>query len=215
MNKDKKTPSILVIGSLNMDLVMNCDRVPEAGESLMGEKYNYVPGGKGANQAVAAAKMGAEVSFAGKRGADSLGNKLEQNLGKYRINTDFLKVDENHRTGLASIMVDKTGENRILVFPGANMEIQWEEIKPVFKENFDALLLQLEIPEKINIKAVREAKKHDIPVILDTGPAQSFSLEKIKGVKILSPNETEAYSLTGIKINNKKDAEKAARNLAG
>ena len=189
MSVNDETPSILVVGSLNMDLVMNCSRVPEAGESLIGKDFKYVPGGKGANQAVAAARLGAEVTFAGKRGDDANGEKLEKSLIDSGINTQYLKKDKESKTGLASILVDKKGENRILVFPGANMEIDWEEIKPAFNKNYEAIMLQLEIPEAINIKIYEKAKKENIPVILDTGPAQSFPLSKIKGIKILSPNE--------------------------
>ena len=209
-----KTPSLLVVGSLNMDLVMNCDRLPEPGESRMGQKYDYIPGGKGANQAVAASRLGAEVTFAGKRGSDANGEILEKSLIESGIDTDFLKIDNNSKTGLASIFVDEEGENRILVFPGANMEINWKDIEAVFNNSFDIILLQLEIPRALNIKVWEKARQEQIPVIMDMGPAQSFPLQQVEGIKILSPNETEAQALTGIKVNSIKEAEKAAAELA-
>jgi ribokinase len=206
-------PSILVVGSMNMDLVLKISRVPQAGESLIGETYQHIPGGKGANQAVAAARLGAQVSFAGRVGVDANGIKLREQMEKEGINTTFLKDDDEHQTGLAVILLEETGQNRILVYPGANMAIEDEDIEQVFQRDYDAALLQLEIPQKIVIKTFSLAKKRNIPVILDAGPAQDFPLEEMQGLEILSPNETEAYALTGIQVDTIEEAEKAARIL--
>lgn len=216
VNKDKlpgSLPSILVIGSINMDLVLETTRIPEEGESFFGQKYQYLPGGKGSNQAVALARLGVQTSFFGKIGDDLHGQRLKRSLEKEGIATSDLMVDENSKTGLAVIILEKTGQNRILVYPGANMKITKKELKTVFDKNYDAILIQLEIPHEIIIEACLQAKRHDIPVILDAGPAQTFLLEKVNGMEILSPNETETAALTGISIKDKKTLREAAEIL--
>lgn len=209
---DKKV-SILVVGSINMDLVLKTSRIPYAGESFFGDSYCHIPGGKGANHAVAAARLGAKVTFAGKIGNDANGMALKASLEKQGISTELLKVDENSPSGLAVIMLEESGQNRILVYSGANMELEPEEIVRAFEKSYDAVMLTLEIPQKVVIETCRKAKEKNIPVILDAGPAQSFPLEKISGIELLTPNETEATALTGLECNTKKDAEKAASAL--
>ena len=205
--------SILVVGSINMDLVLKTPRVPHAGESLIGDSYCYIPGGKGANQAVAAARLGANVTLAGKIGKDANGITLKEHLEKQEISTDLLKVDENSQTGLAIIMLEETGQNRILVYPGANMNIKEKDIQQAFEKSYDAVMLQLEIPREIVIETCRRAKEKNIPVILDAGPAQPFPLKEIRGIEILTPNETETMALTGMECNTREEAEKAAAVL--
>ena len=209
-----KIPSILVIGSINMDLVLKTTRIPLAGESLLGTDYQYFSGGKGANQAVAASRLGASVSFAGKIGKDFNGIKLKEKLTVEGINIDLLLEKENSPTGLAIIILEKNGQNRILVYPGANMDIHIEEIKKAFQKNYDAVVLQLEIPYSVIIEACNMAKRESIPIVLDAGPATKFPLNKIKGIEIITPNETEVLSLTGINIKNLDDAKIAAGIIA-
>lgn len=206
-------PSILVVGSINMDLVLETPRIPEGGESLIGSNYQYIPGGKGDNQAVAASRLGADVTFVGKVGEDAQGQKLIEKLTEADIATDYLKVDEDSQTGLAVIMLEENAQNRIIVYPGANMEIEKSELAKAFNRDYDALLLQLEIDDEIVVKACNLAEERDIPVVLDAGPARSFPLEKIQGLEILSPNETEARALTGIKVETRTDALYAAQKL--
>jgi len=206
-----KIPSILVIGSINMDLVLKTSRIPLRGESLLGTHYQYFSGGKGANQAVAAARLGASVSFAGKIGKDFNGIKLKEKLMAEGITIDLLIEEENSPTGLAIIILEENGQNRILVYPEANMDIHTEEVKRIFQKKYDAVMLQLEIPHPVIIEACNIAKRENIPIVLDTGPAMKFPLEKIKGVEIITPNETEVLCLTGINIKNLNDAKIAAK----
>ena len=208
-----KNPSILVVGSINMDLVLRTTKIPEPGESLLGKNFTYIPGGKGANQAVAASRLGASVSFAGKVGNDVNGLKLMESLKAENISTEFLFISKKFQTGLAVVMLEANGQNRILVYPEANMGIRKDEIRNVLERNYDAILLQFEIPEDIIIEICRLAKEKDIPVLVDAGPAQNFPLEKIRGIQVLSPNETEAFALTGIKVEDQEQAAKAATIL--
>ncbi|MFW5985778.1 MAG: ribokinase [Halanaerobiales bacterium] len=213
MSRKGRKPSILVIGSINMDLVLETSRIPQGGESLMGEKYHYLPGGKGSNQAVALSRLGAKTSFLGKIGDDTQGRKLKTGLEKEGINTSYLKVTEEGKTGLAVILLENNGQNRIIVYPGANMKLKSEDLETAFDQSYDAVLLQLEIPQEIVIESFLQAEKNKTPVILDAGPARSFPLEKIKGLEILSPNETEVKALTGIAIKNKQTVREAAEIL--
>jgi len=207
-------PSILVIGSINMDLVLETDRIPFRGESLFGRRYQYFSGGKGANQAVAAARLGATVSFAGKVGKDFNGIKLKEKMVTEGISVDFLKEEKSSSTGFAIIILEGNGQNRILVYPGANMDMHIEETKEAFQKNYDVIMLQLEIPHQVIIEVCSIAKRKNIPVVLDTGPAIKFPLKKIKGIEIITPNETEVLSLTGINIKNLDDAKIASGIIA-
>lgn len=209
----KRRPRILVVGSINMDLVIRCDKAPAGGETLLGESYTYIPGGKGANTAVAAARLGAEVTFAGKVGRDANGEILKNNLRNEGICTDFLGTDEKSGTGLAPIVVEKNGQNRIIVIAGANMTIEKADIQKAFEREYDAVMMQLEISQDIIIETCRIAKEKGVPVVLDAGPAQPFPLDKLVQLEILSPNETETLSLTGIEIESEADAKHAAEIL--
>ncbi len=204
----------LVVGSINMDLVISLDRNPEAGETVMGDTYSYIPGGKGANQAVAAARIGADVTFCGRVGNDANGSILIDNLNKNSIDTSFIKRDDTSPTGLAVIPVDKNGQNRIIVLPGANSCVLKEDVNDAFKDNqYDIVLLQLEVPLEIVYYTYNIAALKGIPVILDCGPAMEIDLSRFTGIKVISPNETEAYALTGVKIHNDETAVRAAQIL--
>lgn len=211
---NKKKPSILVIGSLNMDLILITERMPLAGESFLGKEYKYSPGGKGANRAIAAARLGANVTFAGKIGKDSNGIELKNKLRLEGIKVNYLTEEKGIVTGLAVVILDNKGQNRILVYPGANMTINFKDIRKAFKEDYDAVICELEIPIPAIIEAGEFAKERNIPFVLDAGPAQEFPLKKLKGLEIISPNETEALFFTGINIYSLKDAEKAAKIIA-
>ena len=206
-------PAILTLGSINIDLILSMERLPVAGENLFGKDYLYVPGGKGANQAVAASLLGANVVFVGKVGDDINGKSLIRELHKKGITTEYIYLDKTVPTGLAAIVLESMSQNRIIVYPGANMSITENEVIRAFERSYDALLLQLEIPEQTVISACSLAKAKNIPVIVDAGPAQDFPLEKIKGIEILSPNETETYAMCGIKPNNYQNAVEAAKIL--
>ena len=204
---------LLVVGSMNMDLVLQTDRIPAPGENRMGEAYSYLPGGKGANQAVAAARLGAEVFLVARVGRDANGRKLCRGLKAEGITTKFVSVDPASPSGLAVVLVEDSGQNRILVYPGANMKLTVDEVGTALRDEYEAVLLQLEVPDAVVAASVRTARQKRVPVILDAGPARPFDLKLLDGIDILSPNQSEAEALTGLPCENAAEAEKAARRL--
>jgi len=204
---------ILVLGSINMDLVMTLDRMPEPNETIFGKTIDYIPGGKGGNQAVAAARLGADVYFAGRVGADEYGQTLRSQLEANNIDTRFLLTDEKLKSGVAAITVDAEGNNSITVFPGANMGISLSDIPDIFSVDYDAVMMQLEIPLEIVYAVYKTAKEKNIPVVLDAGPAQSIGLDALSGIEIISPNESETKAMTGIEPCDDESAFKAAEDL--
>ena len=206
--------SILVVGSLNMDMVLEVSRMPLPGESLVGQRYSRIPGGKGANQAVGLARLGATVTLAGKVGKDADGARLVEVLKKEGIATNFVFAAEKTATGLAVILLDNTGQNAIVTYPGANLDLNEADILKAFAAgSFDALMLQLEVPDEVIISSCQLAKKMGIPAFVDAGPARPFPLERIRGIDVLSPNETELLALTGIEVTSIADAELDAAEL--
>lgn len=210
---DKKN-RILIVGSVNMDLVLQVERVPGAGENLIGSSYSYIPGGKGANQAVAAARLGMDVTFVGRTGKDTHGQKLVQGLKREGISTDLMVQDTANPSGLAVIMVEPSGQNRILVYPGSNMAIREEEVEQALKHSYDAVIMNLEISDRIIGFVCGLAKNKDIPVVLDAGPVRSFDLGLCPNLEIFSPNESEAAALSGLPCQSPDEAAKAASRLA-
>ena len=132
-----------------MDLVLEAERVPAPGESYFGEQYHYVAGGKGANQAAAAAKLGMDVTFVGRVGNDEHGELVRENLKQQGIATDLIAVDHDHPTGLAVMILEPSGDNRILVYAGANMHIRVEDLVSAFSRSYDAVLMNFEIPDEV------------------------------------------------------------------
>jgi ribokinase len=208
-----KPVKILVIGSINMDLVMSLERVPQEGETVLGQGYSYIPGGKGANQAIAAARLGGEVTFCGRVGNDSNGDILLKNLTDNRINTKYITKDADSPSGLAVIPVEKSGQNRIMVFAGANGCVTPKDVDRALEEHYDVIMMQLEIPLEIVYYAFQKASASGIPVILDAGPAVKMDMTKFRNIFMVSPNETEAAALTGIEVRDIESAIKAARVL--
>ena len=206
-------PKILVIGSINMDMVARIEHIPQPGETVLGLGYSFAPGGKGANAAVAAARLKAQVSFAGCVGDDDYGRSLRQNLQSEGVDDRLLRTAADAPTGYAPILVQPSGENSIIVFAGANRSIRPEDVPAMFREPVDAVMLQLEIPQEIVLLAGREAEARGIPVILDAGPACSFPLEQMRGLAIVSPNETETQALTGLPVQSEAEARRAAEAL--
>lgn len=186
-----------VVGSINMDIILKAQRIPELGENVTGTDYEYAFGGKGANQATALARLGASVKMIGKVGPDDNGKALINNLKNNGINTDGVATDGS-QTGLAAILLDGEGRNRIIVYEGANAEIDpHEAIKSIDAET-DLLMIQFETNEDSVIKCVNHATENNITTVIDCGPAKNFNLEMMKGATILSPNESETEALTGI-----------------
>ena len=206
---------ILVIGSSNIDFVCRVERVPLQGETLMSDgTYAFVPGGKGANTAVAAARLGADVVFCTRVGDDSYGEQLVEKYKGEGIDTRFVSLDRGARTGLAVIMVEESGHNRIVVYPGANMNLDAEDVDSAFTTYPDALVTQFEIDREAVIAATMLAEKKGAKVFLDAGAATTdFPLERLGRLEVISPNETETRILTGITPNSSANCLRACVEL--
>ncbi|MCM3443053.1 ribokinase [Metabacillus halosaccharovorans] len=191
-----KKPKILVIGSINMDLVTQTNTIPKVGETVLGEHFFSVPGGKGANQAVAAAKLGADVTLLGCVGDDAFGSELKQHLQTQGVNTAHIQTNSETSTGVASITLSE-GDNSIIVVPGANHKLTPALVQQHEKliANADLILLQLEIPLDSVVAATELAQKHQVPVILNPAPMQKLSKNLILQAAYITPNEHELESL--------------------
>ncbi len=201
-----------VMGSINMDFILKMDRVPEVHENVLGTDYGYAFGGKGANQATALKRLGANVKMLGKVADDDNGHKLIENLNNIGIDTSGI-CKNGSQTGLAAILIDSEGRNRIVVYEGANSEIEPEKAISNISPETDLLLVQFETNEDAVIKAVNYAVENNITTVVDCGPAKNFSLEKMQGITILSPNENETEALTGIFPIDEKSILKASKIL--
>ncbi len=203
---------LLCVGSVNMDLVITMeDHVPAAGETVFGTDYCSIPGGKGANQAVAAARAGGAVTFLGRVGDDANGRALRATMEAEGIDTHLLKVSDKP-TGLAPIMVEPNGQNRIIVISGANMTITPADVTAAFDEgDYDGVLVGLEVPLDVVQATCKEGAARGVPVILDAGPAMKLDLTPLQGMTVLSPNETEAEAITGIAVEDEIAALAAAK----
>lgn len=210
-----RRPKILVVGSMNMDLYMKgAECIPKFGQSIMCGNYGCTAGGKGANQAVAAAFQGAEVAMAGRVGGDEYGRILEREMENAGVSTRFLVRDFEKQTGLALMLLNKDGRYVSYVSLGANEGLCPEDVKNALEiERFDLVMLQLEIPLETVYGTLELAEAKEIPVFLDAGPARSLPLERLRGLYILSPNEAETEALTGINPNTEERAVRAARCL--
>ncbi|MBR2020911.1 MAG: ribokinase [Clostridia bacterium] len=208
-------PRILVVGSSNIDFVCTMDRVPLQGETMISDgSYAFVPGGKGANTAVAASRLGGDVVFCTRVGDDSYGHQLSEKYSAEGMDTRFVAMDKSARTGLAVIMVENTGHNRIMVYSGANMNLSCDDVEKAFTSYPDALVMQLEIDRETVITASRLAKEKGTKVFLDAGPATpDFPLESLGQLEVLSPNETETKILTGITPNSSANCLRACIEL--
>lgn len=204
--------NIIVIGSLNADLVVRAPRFPAPGETISGEDLAIIPGGKGANQAVAAARQGASVAMVGRVGDDSFGPALTQNLQKNNVDTSHVQTDSS-ATGTAIIVVDSNGQNSIVLSPGANGQVTPADVDTLSFQDADMLLLQIEIPLETVIHAASVARQNGLRVILNPAPAQSIPNSLLADVDILVPNESELGLLTGMPVTDAASAELAAQAL--
>jgi ribokinase len=203
---------ILVIGSSNTDMVIKTEKLPVPGETILGGTFLMNPGGKGANQAVAAARLGGKVTFITKRGNDLFGNQAVGLLMREGIHTQYIVKDMEFPSGVALITVDSSGENSIVVAPGSNANLLQEDIPPTIFEadKYEILLLQLEIPmDTVEYSAIL-ASDHGIKVILNPAPARQLSDNLLMHTWLITPNETEAETITGVSITDITSAEKAA-----
>ena len=203
-------PDILVVGSLNTDLVVRTPRFPQPGETISGEDLQVIPGGKGANQAVAAARLGASVSMLGRVGKDNFGDLLLNNLKSNQVDSQLVQRDEAS-TGTAIIVVDSNGQNSIVLSAGANGKVTSADIGSVLDHKL--LLLQLEIPLETVLSAAQRAHENGLRVILNPAPAQQILAALISLADFIIPNETELSLLTGLPVNDINSAEEAARKL--
>ncbi|MFT5874473.1 MAG: ribokinase [Clostridium sp.] len=206
---------ICVLGSLNMDIVLKVENMAKIGETIFAKSISNIPGGKGANQAVASRRMGSEVYMIGKVGLDSNGDSLVSNLSRDGINAGCVFKDSREPTGTAIINVNCEGNNSIVVVSGANMSIKIDEIKqsyPIIKD-CDVMIAQFETPSEMTLEAFTYAKSHGIITILNPAPAKKIDESLLKCTDIIIPNETEAYDITGILVEDLESAKKAAGNF--
>ena len=210
-----REPSILVVGSMNMDIFLHgANRVAKYGESFPCESYGLAPGGKGANQALAASLLGAKVTMVGRLGKDVYGETLKANLVKSGINVEYVVEDEAVPTGIALLLVNSDGRYICYTVPGANDRICEEDVRVALDaQSFDMVVLQLEMPLETVYRTCELARERGIPVFLDAGPAMNIPLKRLEGLYILSPNEAETEALTGINPDTEEKAEAAAKWL--
>lgn len=206
---------LTVLGSINADHVISVPYFPKAGETLIGSNYYIAYGGKGANQAVAAARLGANVDFIGCIGDDQIGQAMKQDFAKAGINVDNIIHIPQQMTGIAMIQVAATGENSIAIAAGANAHLDQGIVNQCASqiEQADYLLMQLETPLIAVIEAAKIAKAAQTHIILNPAPAQNLPQELLSLVDIITPNETETEILTGVKIQNEQDAQRACQIL--
>ena len=212
-----KQAKVVVVGSSNTDMVVKSQRIPAPGETVIGGTFVLAAGGKGANQAVAAARIGAQVTFVAKVGADMFGDQAVVGYQKEGINTDFVFRDADNATGVALILVDANGENLISVASGANGFLSPADIEQAESAiaAADVVVTQLETPLDVLACAAKLAKKHGVPLILDPAPApdEPLPIEILRDVTWIKPNENETERLTGIKVTDLATAQNAADSL--
>ena len=205
---------ILILGSSNTDMVVKSKRLPKPGETILGGKFIINPGGKGANQAVAASRLGGDVTFICKIGDDDFGKRSRSILENEKIDTSYIIEEKGGTSGVALITVDMNGENSIVVASGTNASFSISDLTKVKDAIISAsiLVLQLEIPIATVIEAAKTAKENGVTVMLNPAPAPSDGIPKelLENVDIIIPNETEAEIITGSEVNNIEDANKAA-----
>lgn len=206
---------VVVFGSINMDLVVKVPRMPSDGETLVGTEFFTNPGGKGANQGVAAARMGVATRMVGRVGGDGFGKELLGSLEANGVAVDGVAVDGQVCSGTAMIMVDDGGQNRIVVLPAANGCVDDDDIQRLAQalDGAEVLLLQLEVPMEMVLQAAEIAKQKNVTLILDPAPAQKLPDQIYSLIDVITPNQSEAEFLIGFPVNNANDAARAAEVL--
>lgn len=207
--------TVVVFGSINMDLVVRTPRLPAPAETLTGHEFFTAPGGKGANQAVAAARLGVPTQMVGRVGGDAFGQELRQNLLSAGADVSAVFIDPAVSSGVAVIAVDDNAQNNIIIVPGANGRVGQDDLDRLESSLAGAkvLLLQLEVPLEAVVAAARLAHERGLTIVLDPAPAQELPAELYTLVDIITPNEVEAGQLVGVSIKNPNDAAGAARML--
>ncbi len=206
---------VIVVGSLNMDLIVRTPRWPAPGETILGGSFYTAPGGKGANQAVAAARLGGTVRMVGRVGSDAYGAELRATLGRDGVDVERVGTDPDAATGIAFIAVDDAGQNSIIVASGANMRVSAADVDAARAAIAGAgiLLLQLEVPLEASERAMTIAREAGVPVVLNPAPARALPPAFSAGADYLIPNETEASLLSGMTVTDVESATEAAQRL--
>ncbi len=210
-----KNLKIVVIGSANTDMIIKMERIPKPGETILGGKFHTAAGGKGANQAVAAARAGGNVTFVARVGDDMFGQQAIKGFKKDNINVENVLTDDSEPSGVALIFVDDNGENSIAVASGANAQLSVKDVENARNVILDAdiLLMQLETPLDTIRAAAKIAHENGCQIILNPAPAQILDDKLLSMLDILTPNETEAELLTGIKVTDIESAKNAGKAL--
>lgn len=214
MNASRK-PVIVVLGGINMDLVGTTERMPAPGETVFGQSFHTAPGGKGANQAVSAARLGAEVRIVGRVGQDEFGPVLLDGMRREGIDITGVASDPNNSSGIAMILLDGRKENYIIAIYGANLASDHDQVSAVESalDGADALLLQLETPLEVAVESARLAKRMGVHVVWDPAPALDMGHDAYTLCDVLTPNQSEAEYLTGIPVTDLDSAKRASRQL--
>lgn len=212
-----RRPHVVVVGSINMDLVVRCPVLPRPGETLSGVSFAEIPGGKGANQAVAAARLGAKVSMIGRVGDDAFGGTLRQSLASNGVDIQSLTTTPGISSGLAVIAVEDSGQNSIIVVPGANGKLTLDDVQAAadILRSADVVLLQFEVPMPVIVETIRIVRSSgNARIIVDPAPASSGELpEEIYQADWVCPNETEAEALCGRPVRSSEEAKAAVQWL--
>lgn len=207
---------IAILGSINVDTTYHVERFPQPGETISAISKSSAPGGKGANQAVAAARSGAQTYFIGKVGDDNEGKFMLEALKEEHVDTNCVVVDKVHGTGTALVTLDVNGQNHIMVYGGANQALLKEDLQSTSDvlDSADFLISQFETPQEVTAAAFQEAKKHGVITFLNPAPAHKINPEVLKHTDIIAPNETESAILTGIKLSGEDSMLKTAEYFA-
>lgn len=217
MNASHRKPRLVIVGSVNMDLVLRVPHQPKPGQTIRARDFAELPGGKGANQAVAAARLGAESIMIGRVGDDAFGSSLRAQLAAAGVSVDAVRLTPGP-SGIAMISVDDDGQNAISIVAGANGRVSVDDVRHAesILAAADALLVQLELPIDVVTEAVSIARRHEVMTVLDPAPAPPRDAPlpgALYHVDVLSPNQTEAADLAGIEVVDIASAERAARAL--
>lgn len=214
-------PKLLIVGSFVMDMIVTTERFCNGGETVIGTGFSTAPGGKGANQAIQAARLGADVTMVGKVGNDDFGRALINSAKQSNVNTAHILVTELESTAIGNVQIQKNKngtENRIIVVPGANFALTVDDVTFLEHdiENYDMVILQNEIPQEVNIAVAEYAKAKGVPVMLNPAPAGEISQKLLSCLTYISPNEHEVKSIANIDISSEntiKDAVNAIHNM--
>ena len=211
------TPVIVVLGGINMDLVGTAEKMPAPGETVFGQDFHTAPGGKGANQAVAAARLGAEVRMIGRVGQDEFGPVLLDGMSREGIDVSGVATDPVNSSGIAMILLDGQKENYIVAIYGANLACDEDQLNSLESalDGADVLLMQLETPLEVAIEAARMAKGRGVRVVWDPAPAVEMGCDAYALCDVLTPNQVEAEFLSGIPVTDTDSARNASRKLIG